>query len=235
MQSESEEWKGPADEKAKFAWKRLECNFPHGDFEELKAFYETWAQHYDNDVLAIGYGAPKAITEEALIVCDEEAKKSWKVLDLGSGTGMVGKELHDNGFRGPMTALDYSNAMLDKAMQLPGVFSSKILHCFTPESSLPVSESTYDMVVCAGGFAPDTLVVNCIPDVFRVLKPGGYFINTMRTSDFMVTFKENFEMKIDDLIKAGIAERIAIKPYYQYQWDTDKMPGTMGVYRKAKV
>ena len=52
---------------------------------ELKAFYETWAQHYDNDVLAIGYGAPKAITEEALIVCDEEAKKSWKVLDLGSG------------------------------------------------------------------------------------------------------------------------------------------------------
>ena len=46
--------------------------------------------------------------------------------------------------------------------------------------SIPINDETYDVVMSSNGFAPGQIYPSAIPEILRVLRPGGYLIWTMR-------------------------------------------------------
>src|SRR5262245_16986455 len=81
--------------------------------EEAAARYDQWAQSYDDDLASWSYQAPAVVAET--VVTRHPAADS--VLDVGCGTGLVGRALRARGFEGRIVGLDISEASLEVAEQ----------------------------------------------------------------------------------------------------------------------
>ena len=99
------------------------------------------------------------------------------VLDVGCGTGLVGRTLPSGGHSGRLVGLDISRASLEVAAR-SGVYVS--LEPADLQQPLPVDDGAFDAVVCVG-------VMTYLPDVeavwrelARVARPGGLVVVTQR-------------------------------------------------------
>ena len=55
--------------------------------------------------------------------------------------------------------------------------------------SIPVNDESYDVIVCSNGFAPGQIYPSALPELLRVLRPGGYIIVVMKVGESsIVTF-----------------------------------------------
>lgn len=87
--------------------------------QELLEAYAAWAPSYDADSIGtFGYAAPQAAAEAAArLVLEADGtggRGACRVLDAGSGTGLVGERMAGLGF-GALTGVDLSPAMLAEA------------------------------------------------------------------------------------------------------------------------
>ena len=81
------------------------------DNPELAERYDQWAKDYDSDLEQdFGWVGP----QQAVEVFSKYVPKDARVLDAGAGTGLVGKSLHELGYR-ELVAMDLSQGMLDEA------------------------------------------------------------------------------------------------------------------------
>ena len=46
--------------------------------------------------------------------------------------------------------------------------------------SIPVNNDAYDVLLMSNGFAPGQIYPDSLSEMLRVLKPGGYFLWTMK-------------------------------------------------------
>src|SRR3954449_6213316 len=83
------------------------------DAREVADRYDEWAKHYDDDLASWSYQAPTVVAETVVARHPEGAS----VLDVGCGTGLVGRALRERGFAGRILGLDLSRASLDIARQ----------------------------------------------------------------------------------------------------------------------
>ena len=81
--------------------------------------YDDWAQSYDDDLASWSYQAPAVVAETVV----NRHPTAGSVLDVGCGTGLVGRALRDRGFTGRLLGLDLSQASLDLA-RLGGAYDS---------------------------------------------------------------------------------------------------------------
>lgn len=81
-----------------------------------KAHYDRIATNYDAIYQRLGYPDPKKVAEmaEKHVKAKGLNKSSIRVLDLGCGTGLVGKQLADRGFKN-IVGLDISTTMMEQA------------------------------------------------------------------------------------------------------------------------
>jgi predicted TPR repeat methyltransferase len=143
------------------------------DAGEVAARYDQWAQGYDDDLVAWSYQAP-AVVAEAVMARHPTA---GSVLDVGCGTGLVGRALRARGFDGQLRGLDLSQASLEIAEQ-HGAYDS--LERADLQQRLALEDDSVDAVVCVG-------VMTYLPDVeavwrefARVARPGGLVVATQR-------------------------------------------------------
>ena len=99
------------------------------------------------------------------------------VLDVGCGTGLVGRALRARGYGGRLAGLDLSRESLDLARQAEAYDALEQADLQQP---LPVADDSYDAVVCVG-------VMTYLPDVeamwrelARVTRPDGLVVVTQR-------------------------------------------------------
>ncbi|MEM7348807.1 MAG: methyltransferase domain-containing protein, partial [Chloroflexota bacterium] len=79
--------------------------------QELIERYDEWAKSYDTDMIdAFDYTSPTDVVAAVL----KFMKPEDKILDVGAGTGLVGLNLHSQGYKN-LVALDMSPAMLAEA------------------------------------------------------------------------------------------------------------------------
>jgi predicted TPR repeat methyltransferase len=140
---------------------------------EVAQRYDAWADSYDHDLTDWSYQAPGVVAETVLT----RQPAADSVLDVGCGTGLVGRALRAGGFGGHLRGLDISAASLDKARE-SGAYD--LVEQTDLQQRLPVDDDSVDAVVCVG-------VMTYLPDVegvwrefARVARPGGLVVATQR-------------------------------------------------------
>lgn len=140
---------------------------------EVADRYDEWAESYDDDLVSWSYQAP-GVVAESVVTRQPDARS---VLDVGCGTGLVGKALRARGCAARILGLDISEASLRIAQQT-GAYDR--LERADLQQPLDVEDDGVDALVCAG-------VMTYLPDVeavwrefARVVRPGGLVVTTQR-------------------------------------------------------
>jgi predicted TPR repeat methyltransferase len=143
------------------------------DPREVAERYDQWARSYDDDLTSWSYRAPEVVAETVVT----RHPTAGSVLDVGCGTGLVGRALRGRGFEGRVLGLDISPASLEIARQ-GGAYDS--LERADLQAPLALDDDAVDAVVCVG-------VMTYLPDVeavwrelARVARPGGLVVVTQR-------------------------------------------------------
>jgi predicted TPR repeat methyltransferase len=143
------------------------------DPREVAGRYDDWATSYDDDLASWSYRAPATVTE--IVLTRQPAAAS--VLDVGCGTGLVGRALRGSGFAGRILGLDISPASLEVAEQ-SGAYDS--LEPADLQQRLPVDDDSVDAVVCVGVMTYLPEVEAVWRELARVVRPGGLVVVTQR-------------------------------------------------------
>lgn len=170
------------------------------DETETKELYRDWAETYDDTMVGgLGYLSPeKAAKLLALYVSDNNAC----ILDVGTGTGLVGKELKTLGYSN-IEGIDYSAPMLEVA-HATGAYQN--LHEADLNEPLSIADNTYDALICIGTFTHGHVGADCLDELFRILKPGGNFVTAIRKDYWEPA---GFAAKIEELTRKGEISTVA--------------------------
>ena len=146
--------------------------------EEAKALYADWAKTYDETMIGqLGYVTPR---KTAAMLSEVLPDKTIPILDVGSGTGLAGAFLAKSGCT-QVDALDYSKAMLSVAQvrEVDGqLVYGKIIEA---DLSMPldIASEAYSALIATGIFTHAHVGADCLGELFRILKPGGFFACTV--------------------------------------------------------
>ena len=108
---------------------------------KLKKVYKEWASKYDfdNDNKLGTVSQPKSVQ----LLSSHVKDKATKIIDIGCGTGLVGKYLQEHGFNN-FDGLDISDEMLQIASQR----GYQKLYSGSLNKKLPIDDNVYDCVMC---------------------------------------------------------------------------------------
>ncbi|XP_077989337.1 uncharacterized protein LOC144443671 [Glandiceps talaboti] len=187
------EEKGATKELRERLSKILDVNTPN---EEVIGAYDDWAETYDKDQLQHGYGAPFLASD---VLRDMVPDKNAYILDAAAGTGLGGEELKKHGYNN-QDALDPSKNLLAIAEQRQ-VYKRTICDKLGT-NRLDIDPDYYDAVTCAGCFVPGHVPPDCLPELVRIVKPGGYIIIITREqyyndADYGVTLRKAIQGLVD--------------------------------------
>ena len=186
--------------------------------------YDRWAGDYDHDLLQEwGYDAPRqAVT--ALSACCPDRKSL--IADLGCGTGLVGEALAAEGYA-RFDGLDVSEGMLAQA-KAKGLYRQLLKGDLTART--PLAAESYDAVLCVGSMGAGHVDAGHLPELLRILKPGGPVIIYMNDQHYL---DEGFEAKFRAHEAAGLwrIERIETSNYMAAL----ERPGRLLVGRKPET
>lgn len=134
-----------------------------------KIFFDKHAQRWDTLI-----SKENMEKIEKYIIPALELKEGGKVIDVGSGTGVLLPFLKDIvGAKGVVVALDYSQKMLDKAKEKYGDVFCYI--CKNAEHTL-LANNYFDAVVCFSVFPHFSNKLRALKEMHRIMKPGGRLI-----------------------------------------------------------
>ena len=169
------------------------------DLAGAMAFYDEWAGEYDTRMEEVlGYVAPRQMAEQlARFVPDHRAK----VLDAGCGTGLTSHYLSGLGFE-TFDGIDLNPAMLAHADKR-GIYR-KLIHADLTKP-LNVETACYDAVISSGTFTLGHVGAEPIPELVRVLRPGGHFGCTIHCD---IWEPKGFGALFDSLAHDGVLEPI---------------------------
>ncbi|XP_038077156.1 uncharacterized protein LOC119745003 [Patiria miniata] len=176
--------------------------------DEIQALYQQWAESYDKDMGPSHYGGP-AFGAEALrkVLTD----KSALIVDCASGTGKVGEELAQRGFK-RIHAVDFSQKCLDISAS-KGVYEKLICDRLGSNKIKEIEDGYYSAVICVGAISVGHLSCDVFPEWNRIVKKGGYIVFTRSKlifPDKHTSVMDEIQSAIDDLIKKGVWEVVDI-------------------------
>jgi len=168
-------------------------------------FYDDWCDKYDEDLVIVGNYTGHIKCVEAFIKLG--LNRNVAILDLAAGTGLLGTEVGKHGFEN-VDGLDASLGMLGQARK-QGIYRDYIVAMVDGLGSIPINDETYDVVMSSNGFAPGQIYPTAIPEILRIMRPGGYLLWTMREGYQQKSQKfALLDAEIKDLENTGSAELV---------------------------
>ena len=169
-----------------------------GGREANNDLYRRWAEQYDDHVLDAGYLGPHVC---GLLV--EQAAKSSdpRILDVGCGTGLVGRELQKLLPGATLIGADLSPDMAasaEKTGAYERVFADIDLNKPLPKSL----GGPFDIVVCCGTFSLGHVGPGGVEHLIRATPQGGRTIFSVRRRH---SIEHDFEAVVASLVDRKLA------------------------------
>ena len=175
------------------------------DPQSTAKFYDDWSEKYDDDLVMVGNYNGYVKCAEALAKLGLNHQVS--VLDLAAGTGLLGAEIGRQGYCN-IDGLDSSLGMLGRA-RAQGIFKNYIHSRVEGLGSIPVNDESYDVIVSSNGFAPGQIYPSALPELVRVLRPGGYILIAMKDGYHLTSQRfALMDTVINDMVVQGKVENL---------------------------
>ncbi|WP_419912136.1 class I SAM-dependent DNA methyltransferase [Hoeflea sp.] len=172
-----------------------------GNPENIRRFYDGWADKYDEDVVDIAYSGPDTIAGLMDKHADQlgaSGRDTLRILDAGCGTGLSGEALYRRGFR-DIHGFDLSPEMAERAAKrdcytraVGGVDMMKAADRFEPGS--------YDAAISVGVFTLGHVPPEALGVLVKLVRPGGLVALSTRIQYFE---ESNYRQVVRDLTEAG--------------------------------
>ena len=146
--------------------------------------YADWAPTYEADFVAeTGYVLHRHVAEQ---LARHLEPGSGTIVDVGCGTGIVGAELAQSGFR-KLHGMDISQQMLEQARAKQGkdgkpVYEELIQADLTRRTA--VGSNTYAGITSAGTFTHGHLGPEVFDEVWRIAAPGAVCVISINAQHF---------------------------------------------------
>src|SRR3954454_9118827 len=150
-------------------WLHQGTSDPH----EVAGRYDEWAKSYDDDLESWSYQGPSVVADAVV----SRQPDAGVVLDVGCGTGLVGRTLRARGFAGRLLGLDISDSSIEVARQ-SGAYDT-VEHADL-QQPLPFEDDAVDALVCVGVMTYLPEVEAVWRGVAGVVRPGGLVVVTQR-------------------------------------------------------
>jgi SAM-dependent methyltransferase len=164
--------------------------------EEYAKYRDIYPDSFFKDLLGYQIGTP-----------------GQRVLDLGTGSGVVPRSMIRYGAE--WTGADISEEQIGQAVRLSAAAGAEINYIVCPADDIPFDDNSFDAVTacqCFWYFPKET----SIPEIRRVLKPGGkfaaiYMIHLPAESE-IVRRADELVMKYNPSWSGGYFERLKLSP-----------------------
>jgi len=171
---------------------------------DSKMLYDEWAADYNKDLIEeYGYIAPNITVNKFNILLPNE---NIKIIDVGCGTGLVGRELSKLGYLN-IDGYDISPEMLKIARQLDIYKELKQTDLnkrqFTPTK-------IFDALICVGSFGYGALDPKAIKNLVALVRSGGMVFIFMNSEPFN---SQNYQEYISKLEKQSLWSVKSIDEY----------------------
>mmetsp|Transcript_7560 Transcript_7560/g.30715 ORF Transcript_7560/g.30715 Transcript_7560/m.30715 type:complete len:233 (-) Transcript_7560:136-834(-) len=144
--------------------------------EESEKIYNEWAKVYDSTMDPDKYQAPIGLVKH-LVAKKLLPDTSCKILDVGCGTGLLGKYCKEMAGYSNIDGMDNSQGMLDEAAK-KDVYGK--LFKGTLGEKLDCESNVYDGAVSSGVFTPGHAPASGLIEVARMVKVGGIVCYTLK-------------------------------------------------------
>jgi SAM-dependent methyltransferase len=152
---------------------RVQWVYSSDNSDEVRARYDARAEQYDADLTEVyDYALPTITVDDFVRHIDASAR----VLDGGSGTGLVGMILQSRGFRS-IVGINISQGMLAVADRT-GVYSET--RQMTLGEPLDFEAGIFDAVISVGTFTAGHAPAIGLIELARVTRPGGVLVIAIR-------------------------------------------------------
>ncbi|MFB8797085.1 MAG: aminotransferase class I/II-fold pyridoxal phosphate-dependent enzyme [Microcoleus sp.] len=146
------------------------------NIEEVRGKYDTWVSFYDQEHYDNGW---TVLLNHIAYTLLSYLKKDALILDIGCGTGLLGRELNSYGFKN-LQGLDISQKSLD-LLKDQGIYNA--LQLEELGETLSFADNTFDALVSTGVFTRNQVPLESFEELIRILKPGGIFAVVLRVED----------------------------------------------------
>ena len=155
--------------------------------EDSIKLYKKWAETYDKDfAFDSNYLSPNKICN---YFNKFKINTDTPILDVGAGTGLVGKCLYKTGNK-KIIGIDISKEMLVQA-KLKKCYSSLVEADVTKK--IPFKNNYFGAIVSAGTFTHGHVGPDAFDELLRITKPGGLFVLSINSKVFIKNgFKDKF-------------------------------------------
>ena len=157
--------------------------------EEVVDLYRQWAETYDDELQGNAYVAPQRGAEA---FAAHVADRSARVIDVGCGTGLVGRFLAERGF----TRIDGLDISAEMIVQARGKGAYADLFTADLTETIAVPDAAYDAAISVGTFTHNHVGPNGIEEVLRIIKPGGIASITVNGDAYVA---DGYRAKFDAL------------------------------------
>ncbi|XP_072024788.1 methyltransferase-like protein 27 [Amphiura filiformis] len=172
-----------------------------GTAEELIEFYNKNAKEFEETRGLVRSNPGREHLARA--VSRAVSDKSARLLECGAGTGAGAEYVFQQGFTN-IDALEPSQGMLDIA-KIKNIYKHIYCAAFQSDKQLDIQDDTYDALFFSASFLPGHLGVEHLPEMIRILKPGGVIIFNV-ADKYLLRAEEFKDGKLDSALQSFVAD-----------------------------
>ena len=186
--------------------------------EDSPSFWNSMTgEAYDQYALAKGWTQPQNMVDRLIgpgQIVDLDPANA-QILDVGAGTGAVGKFLSKKGYGG-IVGIDASSNLIEKQKEIEAYKESRCMYVGMGVENFPDDlKNRFDLVTAAGVWRDGHIPASGLDDAFAALKVGGYLVSTVRDYIWVKGEKGGYKDLIDKYIEEGRMELIHTQTWTQ--------------------